>query len=225
MRSIIQDILAAPMPVIVYVYAERRARGLGRAYITQAADVAAMAPETNIGSATPIAIGPAATASDLSAARSRTTPRRSCGRWPSRMAATPTLAEQLVSQATNLTVAGGPGAPDRRDRAEPGPICSTSSTASRSRGRRRRRCTPADLRDQNHDMPFQYQLLEILVNPTVAYLLLLLGLVGIAIEFFSPGLIAPGTLGVDLAAAGPLRHRPAAGEPSPGCCCSSRRWC
>jgi membrane-bound serine protease (ClpP class) len=44
-------------------------------------------------------------------------------------------------------------------------------------------------------MPFQYDLLQILVNPTVAYLLLLAGLVGLAIEIFSPGLIVPGTLG------------------------------
>ncbi len=57
-------------------------------------------------------------------------------------------------------------------------------------------------------MPLQYQLLEILVNPTVAYLLILLGLVGIGIELFSPGLIVPGTIGVDLAAARPLRDAP-----------------
>jgi membrane-bound serine protease (ClpP class) len=45
-------------------------------------------------------------------------------------------------------------------------------------------------------MPLQYQLLEILVNPTVSYLLIVLGLVGLAIELFSPGLIAPGAIGV-----------------------------
>ena len=45
-------------------------------------------------------------------------------------------------------------------------------------------------------MPLAYELLEILVNPNVAYLLLLIGLVGLAIELFSPGLIAPGTIGV-----------------------------
>ena len=44
-------------------------------------------------------------------------------------------------------------------------------------------------------MPFQYQLLELLVNPTIAYLLLLVGLIGIAIEIFSPGLIVPGRSG------------------------------
>jgi membrane-bound serine protease (ClpP class) len=42
----------------------------------------------------------------------------------------------------------------------------------------------------------QYQLLEILVNPTVSYLLILLGLLGLGIEIFSPGLIAPGTIGL-----------------------------
>ena len=54
----------------------------------------------------------------------------------------------------------------------------------------------AGLQIENHDMPLGYELLEILVNPNVAYLLLLIGLVGLAIELFSPGLIAPGTIGV-----------------------------
>jgi membrane-bound serine protease (ClpP class) len=45
-------------------------------------------------------------------------------------------------------------------------------------------------------MPFQYELLQILVNPNVAYLLLLVGLVGLAIEVLNPGLIFPGTAGV-----------------------------
>src|SRR5205085_1217036 len=45
------------------------------------------------------------------------------------------------------------------------------------------------------DTTLQYELLKIIVNPTVAYLLLLLGIVGIAIELFSPGLIIPGAVG------------------------------
>jgi membrane-bound serine protease (ClpP class) len=54
----------------------------------------------------------------------------------------------------------------------------------------------AGLEIENHDLPFTYQLLEILVNPNISYLLILLGLIGLGIEVFSPGLIAPGTLGV-----------------------------
>ena len=44
-------------------------------------------------------------------------------------------------------------------------------------------------------MPLTDEILQLLVNPTVAYLLLLVGLVGLAIELFSPGLILPGTVG------------------------------
>src|SRR5947207_7296368 len=54
MRSIIKDILAAPMPVIAYVYPNGSRAASAGLYITQSADVAAMAPQTNIGSATPI---------------------------------------------------------------------------------------------------------------------------------------------------------------------------
>ena len=45
-------------------------------------------------------------------------------------------------------------------------------------------------------MPLQYQILQLLVNPNVAFLLLTVGLIGLAIELFSPGAIAPGTLGL-----------------------------
>jgi membrane-bound serine protease (ClpP class) len=45
-------------------------------------------------------------------------------------------------------------------------------------------------------MPFQYQVLEVLVNPNVAYLLILVGIFGLIVEAFSPGLIAPGTIGI-----------------------------
>jgi membrane-bound serine protease (ClpP class) len=51
------------------------------------------------------------------------------------------------------------------------------------------------LRIQRHEMPFHLEALQLLVNPTIASLLLLAGLAGVAIEIFSPGGIAPGVLG------------------------------
>src|SRR5262245_51742455 len=66
MRSIIQDIEAAPMPVVVYTYPNGARAASAGAYITQSADVAAMAPETNIGSATPIAESDTGISHDLS---------------------------------------------------------------------------------------------------------------------------------------------------------------
>jgi membrane-bound serine protease (ClpP class) len=49
---------------------------------------------------------------------------------------------------------------------------------------------------ETRDMPLQYDLLQLIVNPTVAFLLLSVGLLGIAFEVFNPGMIVPGTLGV-----------------------------
>ena len=58
MRAMVRAIAAAPIPVIVYVYpTAARADSAGLPLIL-AADVAAMAPQTNIGSATPIWSGP-----------------------------------------------------------------------------------------------------------------------------------------------------------------------
>jgi membrane-bound serine protease (ClpP class) len=44
-------------------------------------------------------------------------------------------------------------------------------------------------------MPLHLEALQLLVNPTIASLLLLAGIAGLAIELFSPGAIVPGVLG------------------------------
>ncbi len=54
MRAIIRDLIAAPMPVVVYVSPDGARAASAGLFITQAADVAAMAPQTNIGSASPV---------------------------------------------------------------------------------------------------------------------------------------------------------------------------
>jgi len=54
----IGDLLAAPLPVVVYVAPDGARAGSAGVFITMASDVAAMAPQTNIGSASPIFVGP-----------------------------------------------------------------------------------------------------------------------------------------------------------------------
>ena len=54
----------------------------------------------------------------------------------------------------------------------------------------------AGLRISSHDTPLRYRLLGLIVNPTIAYLLLTAGLIGLAIELFSPGAIVPGVVGL-----------------------------
>ena len=195
MRSIIEDMGSAPMPVVVYVYPSNARAGSAGAYITEAADVAAMYPVSNIGSATPIAIGVGGGSQDLSrkikndAAASMRALAAAHGRNPKQ-------AQLLVTKAKNLTAheAKKAGLIDL--------IAPSQESLLRQldgfhvKGPKAQVLHTEGLRISDHDMPLQYQLLEILVNPTVSYLLILLGLVGIGIEFFSPGLIGPGTIGV-----------------------------
>jgi membrane-bound serine protease (ClpP class) len=195
MRSIIQDMAAAPLPVVVYVSPNGARAASAGAYITEAADVAAMAPETNIGSATPIAIGPGGGTSDLDR-KVKNDAAASMRALASNHGRNPRLANQLVTKAKNLTA-------EEAEKAGLIDLISPDQEALVAqldgfhvKGPKAETLHTAGVRIENHDMPLQYELLEILVNPNVAYLLILIGLMGLAIELFSPGLIAPGTIGV-----------------------------
>jgi membrane-bound serine protease (ClpP class) len=195
MRSIIQDMAAAPMPVVVYVSPNGARAASAGAYITEAADVAAMAPATNIGSATPIAVGPGGGSSDLDR-KVKNDAAASMRALASNHGRNPRLAGQLVTKAKNLTAEEAEKAglidlvsPDQE-------ALVAALDGFQVKGPKAQTLHTAGLRIENHDMPLQYQLLEILVNPNVAYLLILIGLMGLAIELFNPGLIAPGTIGV-----------------------------
>jgi membrane-bound serine protease (ClpP class) len=194
LRAIVKDMLAAPIPVVVYVSPNGSRAASAGMYITEAADVAAMAPETNIGSATPISIGPGGESAVLGRKI-----RNDAAAYVRALAAghgrNPHLAERMVREAVNVT------APEAK-RANLIDLIAPSETSLlaqldgfRVKGPKAQTLHTAGVRIEHHDMPLQYDLLEILVNPTVSFLLITVGMIGLALELLSPGLIVPGGLG------------------------------
>lgn len=195
MRRIVKDVLAAPMPVVVYVSPNGARAASAGLFVTQAADVAAMAPQTNIGSATPISVG----GGDQERVLGRKV-RNDAAAYVRALAEghgrDGGLPERMVRDALNVTAA-------RALRAHVVDLVAADERqllrrldGFRVRGPKARVLHTAGLRIERRDMPFQYEALQVLVNPTVAYLLLLAGLAGLALELLAGGgAIAPGVLG------------------------------
>ena len=195
MREIVKDIVEAPMPVVVYVSPDGARAASAGAFITEAADVAAMAPQTNIGSASAVT----STGEDIEGTLGRKIENdaaayiRALATVHGRNGA---LAERMVTEAENVT------ADEALDAGAIDIVASSEDELLRSldgfrvKGPKQQTLDTSGLELEQRDIPFQYEVLQLLVNPTIAYLLLLLGIVGIAIELFSPGAIIPGTVGL-----------------------------
>lgn len=194
MRDIVRDILDAPLPVVVYVSPDGARAASAGLFITMAADVAAMAPQTNIGSATPVQLGGGETEEVLGRKIENDAAayvRALAGAHGRNV----DLAERMVREAANVTATTALErglievvAADERALLEeldglevPGPKARTLDTGG--------------LAVERRDMPLQYRIQQFLVNPTLAYLLLIGGLLGIVFELLSPGLGGPGVVG------------------------------
>jgi membrane-bound serine protease (ClpP class) len=194
MRKIIKRILAAPMPVVVYVSPNGARAASAGLYITEAADVAAMAPQTNIGSATPISLGGGG--EDKVLGRKV---RNDAAAYVRALAEghgrNPDLAEEMVRKATNVPA---PVAKRRNliDVIAPDvPALVRKLDGYRVKGPKAQRLETTGARIESRSIPFKFRILELLVNPSTVFLLFTLGLVGLGFELFHPGAILPGALG------------------------------
>lgn len=195
MRDIIKAELNASLPVLVYVAPSGSRAASAGAYITMAAHVAAMAPSTNIGSATPVSLGGASLDSTMArkvvhdAAAYLESIARQRGRNEQ-------LARRLVEGAENLSAQAAVDsnivdllASSRRDLLE------------RIHGRDvevegvTRSLDTAQAAVEDRAMTPRQRFLRALVDPNVAYLLFMLGIYGLFFELANPGSLAPGILG------------------------------
>ncbi|MGI8726585.1 MAG: NfeD family protein [Solirubrobacterales bacterium] len=193
-REIVQEILGAEVPVVVYVSPDGARAASAGLFITQAGDVAAMAPQTNIGSATPITLGPGETDEVLGRKIENDAAAyvRALTAGHGRNA---DLAEEMVRDAVNVTAEE---ALDRNliDIVAPNEqALLVELDGFEIEGPKAGELNTESLRIERRDMPLQFDLLQILVNPNISFLLLLIGIAGLGFELFNPGLIVPGALG------------------------------
>jgi membrane-bound serine protease (ClpP class) len=231
MRDIIQAILMSPVPVATFVHPQGARAASAGTYILYASHIAAMAPATNLGAATPVAIGGGSPISlpdppkpDAGAEQPEDTGQS--GDTEDRDPATDeSIAPGNASErkAINDAVAYIRSLAERRGRnvewAERA-VRSAESLSARAALENNvidliandfddllqqldgweidgsRLSLPADARViERFEPDWRTRLLAVISNPTVAYMLMLIGIYGLVFEGYSPGAIVPGVVG------------------------------
>jgi membrane-bound serine protease (ClpP class) len=192
MRTIVQDILASAVPVAVYVAPSGARAASAGVMITMAADIAAMAPGTNIGAAHPVGAGGQEIDSKMSEkvvndmvaqAKSVAERRGRNAQWVERairesISATETeaLAENIIDLVA-LDIDDLLRQLNGREIAGKGVLKLDAP---------RKTVLEETLRTK---------ILKTISNPNIAYILLMIGLAGLYFEFSHPGAIFPGVVG------------------------------
>jgi membrane-bound serine protease (ClpP class) len=193
MRGIVKRFLAADVPVVVYVAPPGSSADSAGAVIAMSADVAAMAPQTNIGSSTPVSLGGEDISRDL-----RRKIVNDAAAYVGELARehdrNVKAARDMVTKASNygareaerigLVEVVAPSLPvllARIDGMKTVPKGFVLETAG------------AQIEDV--DMSFWQRARDFLVDPNLIALMLSIGLIGIVVELWNPGLVFPGTVG------------------------------
>ena len=214
MRSMIKAILASPVPVATFVAPQGARAASAGTYILYASHIAAMAPATNLGAATPIAIGmpspggpppvasaPAGKTSDHDAMEAKRVNDASAyiralaqlrgrdaawGEQAVRDAVSLPAADALARKVIDLIAADVPdllrqldGRVVPRSAAQGGALTLHTANAKVV-------ALEPDWRDK---------LLTVISDPSLALVLMMVGVYGLLFEFMNPGYVAPGVIG------------------------------
>ncbi|MCK9382236.1 MAG: nodulation protein NfeD [Sulfuritalea sp.] len=224
MRAIIKHILASPIPVAGFVAPTGARAASAGTYILYASHIAAMAPATNLGAATPVAMGPQP-ASPQSEPRQPAAAQGKPEQGGDRAADAQSTAQTMTRKQTNDAAAYIRGLAQLRgrnaewaDKAVREAVSLSAQEALKLNvidviaadvpqllkqldgrklsvlGQERQLATgTAGIIEYRPD--WRTRLLVVITDPSIAYLLLMIGFYGLLFEFYNPGLVAPGVIG------------------------------
>lgn len=195
MRQVIKSIMASKIPVVVYVAPQGSRAASAGAFITLSSHVAAMSPGTSIGAAHPVAIGTGQMDSTMSgkvtndaAAYIRSIAEKrgrniawadSAVRSSVSLSETEALKRKVIDLIADDTEALLDSLEGRQV------IMGQDTVVLHTKGTERVRV----------EMNWRDRLLSIISNPNIAYILFMIGLLGLYFEFSNPGAIFPGVAG------------------------------
>jgi membrane-bound serine protease (ClpP class) len=215
MRKIIQDILAAPLPVAAYVAPSGARAASAGTYILYASHVAAMAPGTNLGAATPVQIGGVPDPSKTEPAKKDAKDKGD--KEPKGDTMTRKVTNDAVAYIRSLAQLRGRNV-EWAERAVREAVSLPAEEAvklkvvdlmahdvddllTRIDGRK------VDINGQTQllktrgltvtliEPDWRSQLLSVITDPNIAYILMLLGIYGLFFELWNPGFVLPGVIG------------------------------
>jgi len=223
MRDIIRAILASPVPVVTYVAPSGARAASAGTYILYASHVAAMAPATNLGAATPVSIGgeptpaptpdrehkkpgddgapgepppkdePPSTAMERKVVNDAVAYIRGLAELRGRNVE---WAEQAVRGAASLSAAAALRQKVIEVIARDVPDLLTQVDGREVRvGEKTVKLATRALTVERMKPDWRTQLLAVITNPTVAYGLMLIGIYGLLLEGYNPGAMLPGVVG------------------------------
>jgi membrane-bound serine protease (ClpP class) len=195
MREIVKDVMASPVPVVVYVAPSGARAASAGAIIALAADVAAMAPGTNIGAAHPVSLGEKTSDKTMETKVVNDAEAYAEGIAHQR-GRDETLARRMVRESISLSAEKAlEGRLIDLIARDLGDLQQQLEGRSFSRNGREQvlKLKGADV--VPIEMGTVERVLNAISNPNVAYVLMLLGMVGLYFELSNPGVILPGAIG------------------------------
>jgi membrane-bound serine protease (ClpP class) len=199
MRELIKAILASPVPVAAFVAPSGARAASAGTFILYASHVAAMAPGTNLGAASPVSIGGSPPSKDGKKDEADTMTRKVTNDAVAYIRGLAQLrgrnadwAEKAVREGVSL-----PASEALKlkviDVIAPDVPALLKALDGKTIEKRRLQTAGAEVKEIQPD--WRTKVLAVITNPSVAYLLILVGIYALIFEFMNPGLILPGVVG------------------------------